>query len=103
MPDAEALSLIADQHVLGHGVLGITRQRVDDLIHTHPGGAGIPDREWGDAVSVDVFGRLYEFGETRQFVPALRVPGIVYLQQNRVIPLDDERRGGGLRAGTPGP
>ena len=52
-----------DQQRLRDGVAREADERVDDLLRVVPGGAGVPQRERGDAVGVDVLGRAFELGE----------------------------------------
>ena len=52
-----------DQQRLRHGVARERHQRVDHLLGVVPGRAGVPQRQRGDAVGVDVFGRALQFGE----------------------------------------
>ena len=52
-----------DEQRLRHRVPRERHQRVDDLLCVVTGGAGVPQRQRGDPVGVDVLGRTFEFGE----------------------------------------
>ena len=52
-----------DQQRLGYRVAGEVHQYVDHLFGVVAGGTGVPQRQRGDAIGVDVFGGTFEFGE----------------------------------------
>ena len=54
-----------DQQRLRDREAGPADQGVDDLLGVVPGGAGVPQRQRGDPVGVDVLGGAFEFGERR--------------------------------------
>ena len=55
-----------------------------------PGSGGIPQREGGDAIGVDILGALLEFGEPRQVIACRLVLRAIDLQEDRAISLHDE-------------
>ena len=90
---AVARSVIAnlDRHVLRHFVLGELVQRLDDLIGIDARRRGVPDRQRRDAIRVDVFGRLDQFGEPGQMVACLDIARTVHLDQHGMVALHDQR------------
>jgi hypothetical protein len=79
-----------DEQRLRHGVAGVADERVDDLLRVVPGRAGVPQRERGDPVGVHVLGRALQLGERRDRDAGGRGVGVVDLEQERLVGLDDE-------------
>ena len=79
------------QQWLGDGVAGEAHQGVDHLLGVVPRGAGVPERQRGDPVGVNVFRSAFEFGERGD----RRTRGVgllvVDLEQDRLIGLNDQR------------
>ena len=79
-----------DEQRVGHGVAAVGEQRVDDLLGVHPGRAGVPQPQRGQPVGVDVLRRPLQLGEGRDRPPARRRVGVVDLEQQRAVGLDDQ-------------
>ncbi len=79
-----------DQEGLGHGVAGPAQEGVDDLLGVVAGGAGVPEAEGAQPVGVDVLGRALELGEGGDVGPARLGVGMVDLQQQGPVGLDDQ-------------
>ena len=79
-----------DEQRLRHRVAGERHQRVDDLLGVVAGGAGVPQRQRGDAVGVDVFGRALQLGERGD--RGARRTGLLMVdfEQHRLIGLHDQ-------------
>ena len=80
-----------DEQCVGHGVAGERQQGVDDLLGVVPGGARVPEPERGEPVGVDVLGRPLELRERRDRLAAVSGVGVVDLEQQGLVGLDDER------------
>ncbi len=63
---------------------------INHRIGRHAGRGGVPQRQGGQAVGVNVFRTFLQLGEGRQRVARLGVARVVYLDENRAIALDDE-------------
>ena len=92
-------------HVRRNRKLGITSPAPSIIASADmPGRRRVPERERGQTVGVDVLGALLQLGERRDRISGLGVQRIVDLQQDRAIPLHDQRIGGivlhGLLAGS---
>src|SRR5262249_38097289 len=61
---------------------------------------GVPERERSQAVGVDVLGGLLKFSELRQSVAGVGVEGVIHLQQQGAIALDNKRVGCVYRHGV---
>ena len=79
-----------DQERLGHGVAGECHQRIDYLLGIVAGGAGIPQRQRGDAIGVDVFGCAFELSERRNGGPGCTGLLVVDLEQHSFVGLHDQ-------------
>ena len=88
-------------HVWRQRVLAEAFQHVDRLGGAQPGSSRVPQRQRRDPIRVDVLRALLELREARQRVARVRVPRIVDLDQNRPVPLDDQRVGGVARHTVP--
>ncbi|CAB0809354.1 hypothetical protein FRC0393_00859 [Corynebacterium diphtheriae] len=53
--------------------------------------AGVPQRQWGDAVSVDVLGSALELSERRQSDAGFLCAGMIHFKQHGFVRLDDQR------------
>jgi hypothetical protein len=80
-----------DEQGLRHRVPRVADERVDHLLGVVAGGAGVPQRQRCDAVGVDVFRRALELGERRDRRARCGSVGVVDLEQQRLVGLDDER------------
>ncbi len=80
-----------DQQRLRHRVAGETDQRVDHLFGVMAGGAGVPQRQRGDAVGVDVFGCAFQLGERRDGGARRAGQLVVHFEQHRLVGLHDQR------------
>ena len=100
---AHQLAQVGGQ-VRGKGKLGVGLECLDHLLGGHAGGGGVPQRERRQAIGVNVLGALLQLGERRDRVAGLGVQRVVDLQQDRAVPLHDQRIGGivlhGLLAGS---
>ena len=90
-----------DEQRLRHRVAGEGHQRVDHLLGVVPGGAGVPQRQRGDPVGVDVFGGAFQFGERRDGRPRLTRLLMVDLEQHGLVGLHDQRAVGHARSRHP--
>ena len=88
-----------DEQGLGHRVAGPAQEGVDHLLGVVAGGAGVPQAEGGEPVGVDVLGRALELGEGGDVGPAGGAVGMVDVEQQGAVGLDDERPRGGLAGG----
>ena len=79
-----------DQQRVRDGVAGVGQQGVDDLLRVVAGGPGVPEAERREPVGVDVLGAALELGERRDRAAALGRGGVVDLQQQRLVGLDDQ-------------
>ena len=79
-----------DQQRLRDGVAREADERVDDLLRVVPGGPGVPERERGDAIGVDVLGSTFELGERSDRRAGLRSGRMVDLEQQGLVGLDDQ-------------
>ena len=80
-----------DEQRLRYGVAGEAHEGVDHLLGVVTRGPRVPQRQRGDAVGVDVLGRTLQLGErSDRHARGLRV-GVVDLQQQRLVRLDDQR------------
>ena len=79
-----------DQQRLRHRVAREGHQRVDDLLGVVAGCAGVPQRQRGDAVGVDVFGRALQLGERGDRGPRRAGLLVVDLEQHRLVGLHDQ-------------
>ena len=68
------------RQVGGNGEFGIGLQRLDHRVGGHAGGGGVPERQRGQAVGVDVFGALLDLREWSDRVAGLRVQRVVDLE-----------------------
>ena len=80
-----------DEQRLGHRVAGEADQRIDHLLGVVTCGAGIPERQRGDAVGVDVLRRTLQLGEGRDRRAGLAGQLMVDLEQHRFVGLHDQR------------
>ena len=80
-----------DEQRVRDGVAAVAQQDVDDLLGVVAGGAGVPEPERGEAIGVDVLRRALELGERRDRAAARVGVGVVDLEQQRLVALDDER------------
>ena len=80
-----------DKQRLWDGELGEALEDVDHLLRVVTGGAGIPQRQRGDAVGVHMFGSTFELRERCQRRACRIRLRIIDLQQHRLIRLDDQR------------
>ena len=79
-----------DEQRVRDGVTAVGDQRVDDLLGVVAGGAGVPQAERGEAVGVDVLGGALELGERRDGPAGGLGVGVVDLEQERLVALDDQ-------------
>ena len=90
----------------GERELAVPRQRVDHRVGRDPRGRGVPEREGGEAIGVDMLRALLQLGEGCDRVAGLGVGRVVDLQEHRAVALHDQRVGGmvlhGLLAGKTG-
>ena len=68
-------------------------ERRDHLVRGHAGGRGIPERKIGKPVGVDMLRAFFQLGERRQGVAGRGVLGIVDLDEDGFVALDDQRVG----------
>ncbi len=80
-----------DQQRVRHRVAGVGHQGVDDLLGVMARGTRVPQPERCHPVRVHVLRRPLQFGERRDGPPALGGPGVVDLQEESFVALDDER------------
>ena len=93
-----------DEQGVRDGVAAVGDQRVDDLLGVVAGGAGVPQAERGEPVGVDVLGGALELGERRDGPAGGLGVGVVDLEQERLVALDDQGSvSHGLRANAAGP
>ena len=90
----------------GERELAVLRQRLDHRLGRHPRGRGVPEREGGEAIGMDMLRALLQLGEGCDRVAGLGVGRVVDLQEHRAVALHDQRVGGmvlhGLLAGMTG-
>jgi hypothetical protein len=94
-----------DQQGAGHRVAAVREEDVDHLLGVVAGGPGVPESQRGQPVGVDVLRRPLELGERGDGDPAGRGVGMVHLEQQGAVRLDDERPGsvgGGGHESSPG-
>ncbi len=96
--DLEAKATVAghdlghvDQEGLGHGVARPAQQGVDHLLGVVAGGAGVPEAQRAQPVGVDVLGGALQLGERGDVGPARLGVGMVDLEQQRAVRLDNQR------------
>ena len=77
--------------VVGQRIFAVVRQSLDDGRGGGTGGRGVPEGERSDAVGVDVLRTLLQLGEAGQGIAGLFVEGVVYFQEDCLVPLDDQR------------
>ena len=51
---------------------------------------GIPKGQWGDSIGMDMLRAFLKLGKWGNGIPGLGITGIIYLNQNRTIPLHDQ-------------
>lgn len=78
------------QQRLGDGEAGVALQRVYGLLGVEAGGAGVPQRQWGDAVGVDVLGRALELRKRGERGAGLWRVRVRDLKQDGLVRLDDQ-------------
>ena len=79
------------REVVGDRELGVPRQDFDHLGRGEARRSSVPQRQVADAISVNVFRAFLQFGERRNRIAGLGVFGIVHLDQDGAVGLDDER------------
>ncbi len=82
-----------DRQVRRHRELAVGGQGVDHRLGRHPGRRGVPERERGQPVGVDVLRALLQLGERRDRVAGLGVKRVVDFEQDRAVALHDQRVG----------
>ena len=89
---AVALGLLAQlaDDVARWGEAGVPLQGGDHVVGAVARGPGVPHRERGDAVGVHVLGAFDQLGEAQQVVAGVGVAGVVHLQQEGVVALNDQ-------------
>ena len=83
------------RHIGGEGIFAEFVQCAKDVPGVQAGGGRVPQRERGDAVSVDVFGGFFKFGKAREGVAGGHVLVVVDFEEDGFVALDDEGVGGG--------
>ena len=82
-----------DQQRGRHRITAVAQQDVDHLLGVVTGRAGVPEAERSQPIGVDVLRRPLELGERRDGDPARVRVGMVDLEQQTPVGLDDERSG----------
>ena len=86
-----------DQQAVRDGVAAVREQGVDHLLGVVAGGARVPQAQRRQPVGVDVLRRTLELGERGDRDPAGLGGGVVHLEEQGLVGLDDEGAGRGIR------
>jgi hypothetical protein len=79
-----------DQEGVRHRIAGVLEQDVDHLLGVMAGRPRVPEAERGEPVGVHVLGRALQLGERGDRPAAGHRVGVVHLEQQRLVALDDE-------------
>src|SRR5262249_10323737 len=71
--------------------LAVAPEDIDHGIRSQTGGGGIPQRQRRQPVGMDVFWALFQLSKRGQGVARFGVARVIHLDQDRAIPLYDER------------
>ena len=85
--------LLADfeGHVLRNRIARVALEIREDRLRRDPAGGRVPERERRDAVGVHVLRAFHEFGEAAQRASRGLVLGVLDLEQQRAVGLNDQR------------
>ena len=77
--------------VARHIVLAVLMQDINHLFRAHTRRAGIPEREGGQTIGVDMFRTLDQLAKCGQLIAAGFIPRVVHFKQYGAVGLDDKR------------
>ncbi len=80
-----------DEQGVRNGIPRVAQERVDHLLGIVAGGAGVPEAQRGEPVGVDVLRGPLQLGEGGDRLATVAGLGVVHLQQEGLVALDDQR------------